>query len=607
MNDTPVKKDKGGKPKKKADTKMFFKSLGISALVLALIFVVVFLIPVLNNNPTASKELLLKGDTSFAAGEYQKAHDFYSSAVGKDGKNNAARVGVANSLLELKREDDALKYINKAIDRSPGYTDFYSFKIKLYVKTNKTSDARDFINSINSDAVKMNLKDDRPANIKATPGAGSYNRTQNITLLSDGKSKIYYTTDETIPTLKSDEFNSDTPISIGAGKTVITAVAINDKFIISDIITLTYNVFNNDSPYKFEDAKVESMVRSALSIQPNIPILYRDLVKVTSLSSFNASGNKIDGTIRTLKDLSAMNSLQEVLLTGEHAINDYSVIQSINTLKNITLKDCALTDGNLNEIVNATWITNLNIDNNQIRSLAPLAALTELTVLSVEGNNISVLDGIENLSKLTSLNLNSNSIVDIDKISSVSSLSKLQLGSNKLTSAAPVLTLNNLQELNISKNSISDISGINSLKTLKALNLSDNPLISITPLRNFVSLDNLDLSKISIDDLSVLSNMNITKLTLKNCGLLDITTVSSLQKLITLDLRNDPGNSQNNDITNLRPIISLHNLEVLYLDNNNSLSDLTPLNSSYSLKYVYCAGCPNVVKADVTNPNITLN
>lgn len=68
----------------------------------------------------------------------------------------------------------------------------------------------------------------------------------------------------------------------------------------------------------------------------------------------------------------------------------------------------------------------LNLSNNNITNLIPLACLVHLTYLNLSSNNIACLEGLQILENLETLNLAGNLIDSLDTLYSISGLSKLK-------------------------------------------------------------------------------------------------------------------------------------------------------------------------------------
>ncbi|MEQ9000490.1 MAG: leucine-rich repeat domain-containing protein [Coleofasciculus sp. B1-GNL1-01] len=124
--------------------------------------------------------------------------------------------------------------------------------------------------------------------------------------------------------------------------------------------------------------------------------------------------------------------------------------------------------------------TELQLWDNSITDISPLAGLSNLTVLNLGRNSITDVSPLAELSNLTKLSLGSNSITDISPLAGLSNLTKLYLDSNSITDVSPLAGLSNLTELFLSSNSITDASPLAQLTNLRRLFLGDNPIAQPT-------------------------------------------------------------------------------------------------------------------------------
>jgi Leucine-rich repeat (LRR) protein len=126
-------------------------------------------------------------------------------------------------------------------------------------------------------------------------------------------------------------------------------------------------------------------------------------------------------------------------------------------------------------------LTELSLDNNQIRDIKPLASLTNLTWLNLWNNQISDIKPLASLTNLTNLCLWNNQIRDIKPLASLTNLTKLclinnQISDNQISDIKPLASLTNLISLTLINNQISDIKPLASLTNLTGLHLSGNPI-----------------------------------------------------------------------------------------------------------------------------------
>lgn len=580
-------------------------SFGISIVILIIAFAAIM---IFGDRTKIALAEVKKGDAYFEQGKYSLAEQAYRNAVNNNSKDENARLKLAETLVKLDKGDSAVKLMTDSINLNPGDENYYIFIIKYYVSSNQISKALEFINNINHPPVLMKIKDERPAGIKFTPNPGSYDKFISVAMASDNDSTIYYTQDGSQPDLNSAKYT--TPVKIEVARMNIRAIAVDSKNMISDEASVIFNIYNDSQPYQFADSKIEAIVRSQLK-KPNDTIMYSDIIKITRLSNFDADGKPIDGLIKKLDDLLAMKSLSELVLNNEPVLTGFSVFSSLNSLKSVTLNGCEIDDSDFRDICAANWIISLKLDKNQITDLTQLTQLSSLQIFTASENKISSVEAFGVLTGIKQLDLSKNSIVIIDTLSRLTALTTLNLSSNKINNINPILSLNNLTDLKLSNNQINNISGISVLKNLKKLNLSENSITDISPLANFSSLYYLDLSKNNLSDLSALSKLTLNQLELENCNITDLSPLSGIATLTYLDLRNTTTQKNVcpyvNDITDLTPLSSLQNLDVVFLNLNINLVNLRPLQSCSSLKTVYCNECPRVDKTTLSGTNIDVS
>jgi Leucine-rich repeat (LRR) protein len=205
----------------------------------------------------------------------------------------------------------------------------------------------------------------------------------------------------------------------------------------------------------------------------------------------------------------------------------------------------------------------LNLEDNRIGDVSPLAALSKLEYLSLRNNGITSLEDIQ-FSSLKAIPLDGlslrhnvvrypdgsqNRLSDISALSSFQSLKFLELRDNHIGDVQPLSSLTNLEVLDISQNPVQDTHGeylvflvqlqelnlretgikslqfLNRLPNLRYLNLHSNAhIISIAPITELHALEELILANVPIgDELRVLSSLsNLHRLNIRNCSIQDL-------------------------------------------------------------------------------------
>ncbi len=126
-------------------------------------------------------------------------------------------------------------------------------------------------------------------------------------------------------------------------------------------------------------------------------------------------------------------------------------------------------------LVGFNQLRELDLANNGVRDLAPLANLTQIEILNLSRNAIADLAPLAGLTRLSNLNLMDNSISDISPLAGLN-LRSLLLGNNEIEDISALADMAQLRNLELRGNAITDISPLLGLRGLLALDLRDNPL-----------------------------------------------------------------------------------------------------------------------------------
>ncbi len=129
----------------------------------------------------------------------------------------------------------------------------------------------------------------------------------------------------------------------------------------------------------FADPNLEAAVRDELGI-PTAPLTPEDLAALT----------RLDATSRELASLSGLEAavnLESLCLTDNRAIQSFEPLSYLPELRVLLADNCGLSD--LGGIGRLTRLTELDIGVNLIRDLTPLRDLTELNYLTADWNHVS--------------------------------------------------------------------------------------------------------------------------------------------------------------------------------------------------------------------------
>ena len=214
----------------------------------------------------------------------------------------------------------------------------------------------------------------------------------------------------------------------------------------------------------------------------NDPVLKKLINK--NLSSERADDQKI-----TKKEL---ESLKELSLKNEEGKN----ILTTTSLKDTPEFKFIQTHGikNLLGLENAVNLEKLDLNENEISDLSPIAKLNKLTKLSLIRNRISDLQPLSELTNLEYLDLYANKIEDISPLAKLTNLKHLDLHNNNDQTGDPVHPT--------VSGGIKDISVVENLTKLEMLSLGSNNISDITPIKNLTNIKDLVLGGNHISDYS---------------------------------------------------------------------------------------------------------
>ena len=182
-----------------------------------------------------------------------------------------------------------------------------------------------------------------------------------------------------------------------------------------------------------------------------------------------------------------------------------------------------------------------------------------IEVLDALGRNISDLKGIESLSRLRWLNLEDNRIHDVTPLASLRKLNYLSLRNN----------------------------GILNLDDIRFFTIVDLPLQGLCLRHNVVRY--ADESQSRLMDVSLLSHFeDLTFLDLRDNDIADFAAVSNLEKLVELDVSQNPVQGGRLDF-----IVGLNQLEILNL-RETGLESIQEVASLTRLRYLNIHSNPNL-------------
>ena len=405
-----------------------------------------------------------------------------------------------------------------------------------------------------------------------------------------------------------------------------------------------------DDTYKLTDIQSE-IIRNIIIEKVNYALIdyngekYISKTALNSIYELDLSNQNISNS--DLKYLKMFNNLTRLDISNNHItdissvfenkglyflnvsnnpINNISGISKLNELSDLNLSNTNISDISELHLLKDKYIY-LDLSNTNITDYSKLPNSTNS--LTIKGNNISDINQFMYLKELYHINLSNNNISEINVVDENNNIGKIDLSNNKLKSLNGIDKFKNLTSLNIEKNQISDYSTIkkiiNNRNVYFKLNASENNINDISIFNDF-KINELELRNNQITDLSNFNNPNITSidlsnnkitkglenlenieiLILNNCGITDLSEISKLSKLWTLDL-------SNNNINDYSEISKLTDLYSLSLE-NNKINDTISNKSISSLNVTNCnlndfdiSKMPKLMYINIkNNPNIII-
>ncbi|PKN94566.1 MAG: hypothetical protein CVU44_05645 [Chloroflexi bacterium HGW-Chloroflexi-6] len=237
-----------------------------------------------------------------------------------------------------------------------------------------------------------------------------------------------------------------------------------------------------DPVVHFTDPNLEAAIREKID-QPTAPLSRLDLLAITDLDASGRDIKRLDG-IEALRRLAVLN-------LADNVVEDLSPLANLSMLSELNLQNNQIFDL---EFINFNQITHLplrslSLRDNYIENIVPLSHFYGLQELNLRGNRIKNIESLAGLTGLVSLNLHSNPVeTGLDGLSNLQNLQTLIMRNVVIGEDFHFLaSLTKLQRLNIRNSAISDVSVL--VELMQAGVLQDNVEAGI-----YASVDLLEMN-----------------------------------------------------------------------------------------------------------------
>ena len=440
---------------------------------------------------------------------------FYDLAYEHSGQDENVAIELANQFKADGNYTKAEYTLSNAI-ADGGTAELYIALCQTYVEKDKLLDAVNMLDNIADPQIKAEIDAMRPAAPTADPAPGFYSQYISVNL-NASSGTLYYTTDGEYPSTSDEPYSE--PFTLSGGETTVQAVSVDENGLVSPRSIFGYTVGGVIEEVFFDDTAIENAVReligrtdgealfsnelwaiTSFTVPENAQYL-DDLTKLSYLQSLQIEGQTLD----SLRFLSSLTDLTELtLISCRFQTDDLTIIAALPKLERLTLSDCSLsTVAGLDKAQNLVY---LNLANNTIRNLEPLAALMKLQEIDLQHNALTGLNALSTLTNLQTLDVSYNSLTSIAPLATCTKLSWLNVNNNDLVTLGAVGNLSGLRYLAANSNDLTDISVVSECLSLTELHLASNSIEDITSLANLTRLEVLDFSGNSVAELPAFSD-----------------------------------------------------------------------------------------------------
>lgn len=543
--------------------KKFIKVLIPIILVLAIIACIGWYLFIYDRDFT--RDMLLEGARYFdSQGNHAVSGWLYDQAYEQANNNDAVAIELANQHKSDGNYTKAEYTLTKAISDG-GSTELYVALCKTYAEQDKLLDVVKLLDAVLSEEstvdlqVKQELQALRPAAPTCSPAAGFYNQYVDAEITCESGTLLVNPNGE-YPSISDEPYSK--PIELADGENTLYAIAFSENGLVSPLSVFGYTIGGVIKEVSFADAAMEEAIRLHLAVDSEKVLYTNDLWSLTYFT--------VPSEAKDLSDLSYLTFVEDLAIDSVPA-GQLNYLSALVNLTSLQIRNTAVSTDELKLIGALPKLESLTLSGCGLSTAAGLEAATGLKYLDLSQNTIRDLMPMANMSDLQEAHLQNNAINDLTPLSGLKSLAKLDVTFNLLTTLAPAYNCTTLTSLAAGNNSVESLAGIEKLIGLEYLDLSKNKLSDISPIGSCVTIKELDISDNSITDISAFSTLvNMTEFNFSRNNVEELPAFEKDCALVTID-------GSYNKLTSLKPLSGLQNLNNVFLDYNEKLTSIKAL------------------------------
>ena len=284
------------------------------------------------------------------------------------------------------------------------------------------------------------------------------------------------------------------------------------------------------------DPNLRAAIAEALGKNPNAPITVEEMERL----------GKLDARNRGIRDLTGLQFATNLIRLNlrDNQISDLSPLAGLINLRELRLDHNFTGISDLSPLAGLInlEILDFSFDTVSDLSLLPLAGMTRLKYLHFTDCNVSDLSPLAGLVNLESLGFNRNNVSDLSPLAGLVNLKFIGTWGHAISDLSALAGLTKLEEINFCGGNISDISPLAGLTGLKELYIAGEKVSDISPLAGLDGLTRLSLSGNNISDISPLADLtNLKWLNVENNEISDFSPLDGLRESIKLIWYANPG------------------------------------------------------------------